>query len=263
MIRKLINILLLIAIPVATLVLLGFAVEENRKLPCNQLLVSVDYRCGHQFITPEEVKAKVENSVSEIEGQQLPEGKLGQIESVVTGIPYIENASVFQTIDGDLNITITQRQPIIRVINSHNQSYYLDRKGSMMPLSQEYTARVLVATGHIHAGYSPLMDLREEKKPEEISTNERILRELFHLANFIENDPFWNAYIDHIYVTQNGQFELTPKNGAHVVEFGTLDQMEEKFQKLMIFYQNGLTRTGWNHYRRINLKYSNQVICSK
>lgn len=263
MIRKLLNILLIIAIPVGTLVLLGFAVEENRKLPCTQLLVSVDYSCGHQFITPGEVKARVENNVSEIEGQQLPEGKLGQVESVVKGIPYIDKASVFQTIDGNLNIIITQRDPLIRVINAHNQSYYLDHNGTMMPLSQDYTARVVVATGHINAGYSPLINLLEEKKPEEISTNERNLRELFHLASFIENDPFWNAYIDHIYVTQNGQFELTPKNGAHVVEFGNLDQMEEKFQKLMIFYQNGLTRTGWNHYRRINLKYSNQVICSK
>lgn len=263
MIRRLFNISAIIVFPAIILVLLGFAVDENRKLSCNQLLVKVDYRSGHQFITPEEVKAKVENSVSEIEGQPLPEGKLGQIEAVVTGIPYIEKARVFRNIDGDLNILITQRQPVIRVINAHNQSYYLDRTGSMMPLSQDYTARVIVATGHIHAGYSPLIKLLEEKEPAEISTNERKLRDLFTLASFIQSDPFWNAYIDHIYVTSNGQFELTPKNGAHIIELGGLDRMEEKFNKLMTFYQNGLTRTNWYQYARINLKYSNQVICSK
>ena len=263
MIRRILNILTITVLPVIMMVLLGFAVEENRKLPCNQLLVNVDYLNGHHFITPEDVKAKVENSVSKIEGHQLPEGKLGQVESVVTGIPYVEKARVYENIDGDLNILITQRQPVIRIINAHNQSYYLDRTGSMMPLSPDYTARVIVATGHIHAGYSPLVNLLEEKDPAEISTNERKLRELFKLASFIETDPFWNAYIDHIYVTQTGHFELTPKNGAHIIELGNLNQMQEKFNKLMIFYQNGLARTGWYQHRRVNLKYSNQVICSK
>lgn len=263
MIRKILNILLLIAIPVGLFVLLGFAVEQNRQLPSSPLQVSVDYRCGHHFIQPETVRAKVLNATSEIEGKPMAEGKLRQIESVVTGIPYVQKASVFRNINGELHVSITQRQPVLRVINAHNQGFYIDRAGRMMPLSDDYTARVLIATGHINAGYSPLTDLLEEKDQREISSNEQRLRNLHQLAIFIENDPFWNAFIDHIYVTTSGQFELTPKNGGHIVEFGGIDQMEHKFKKLMAFYQNGLTRTGWSHYRRINVKFSNQVICSK
>jgi cell division protein FtsQ len=263
MIRKVLNILLFITIPAALFMLLGFAVEQNRRLPCSQLLINIDYRCGHHFIKPEEVRAKVLNSTSEIEGQPLVEGKLRKIESVVKGIPYVQKASVFRNINGELHIKVIQRQPLLRVVNAHNQSYYIDQAGRMMPVSQDYTARVLIATGHIHAGYSPLTDLVEPKDPGEISSNEQRLRDLYRLASFIEKDPFWNAFIDHVYVTASGQFELTPKNGVHIVEFGGIDQMEYKFKKLMVFYQNGLTRTGWNHYRRVNVKYSNQVICSK
>ena len=263
MIKRSLNILLLIALVLVMMILLGFAAEENRKLPCSQVQINIDYLGGQQFISPEVIKAKIENTVSEIEGLPMPDGKLGEIESVITGIPYVEKARVFQNIDGNLNVLITQRQPLIRVINSHNQSFYLARSGFMMPLSRDYTARVLVATGHIHAGYSSFTNLLEKNEPDEISTNEERLRELFQLGTFIESDPFWNAYIDHIYVTKDGEFELTPKNGAHVIELGDLDQLEEKFKKLMVFYQNGLTRTGWNHYKRINLKYSNQIICSK
>jgi len=263
MIRKVLNILLIMAIVAALFALLGFAVDQNRKLPCSMVSVTIDYRCGHQFIKPEQVKAKVLNVAGELEGKPIPNGKLRQIESVVSGIPYIQKTSVFRYIDGGLSIKISQRQPVLRVVNAHGQSFYIDREGYMMPLSQDYTARVLVATGHMHAGYSPLTNLAEKKSADEISSNEMRLRDLYQLALFIENDPFWNAFIDHIFVTANGQFELTPKNGAHVVEFGDIDQMELKFRKLMIFYLNGLTRTGWNHYRRINVKYSNQVICSK
>ena len=32
---------------------------------------------------------------------------------------------------------------------------------------------------------------------------------------------------------------------------------------LKLLYDQGLSRHGWNSYDRINLKYSNQVICKK
>ena len=263
MIRKVLNILLIIATPAALIMLLGFAVEQNKQLPCNKLSIQIDYRCGHHFINAEEVKSKILNSIGNIEGKPFSNGLLSKIESIVSDIPSVQKTDVFRQINGNLHINITQRQPVLRVINAQNQSYYIDRAGHLMPVSSDYTARVLVATGNIHAGYSQLIDLSKTDDEEELSSNYKRLRNLYFLAAFIENNPFWSAFIDHVYVTENGQFELTPKNGAHIIEFGSIDQMQQKFRKLMVFYQNGLTQTGWNHYKRINVKFSNQVICSK
>ncbi len=36
-----------------------------------------------------------------------------------------------------------------------------------------------------------------------------------------------------------------------------------KFRKLKILYNEGLKYEGWNNYEKINLKYKNQVICTK
>lgn len=263
MIRKIINISLAIALAFLFIAMINFAVDQNRKLPCSKVSVSIDYRSGQHFINADDVKAKVLNATGQLEGKPITFGKLGLIESVVAGIPEVSKTSVFRNIDGGLIINISQRQPLIRVHNVHGQGYYIDQQGHLMPLSPDYTARVLVATGHIQAGYSPLTNLAKVKPEIEISSNEKRLRDLYRLALYIESQPFWNAFIDHIFVTPNGQFELTPKNGAHVIEFGDLNQMESKFGKLMTFYQNGLVRIGWNHYRRINVKFSNQVICSK
>lgn len=263
MIKKVLKIFMAVAFVAVFLMLVSFAVDQNRSLPCNGILIKIDYRNGQHFINEDIVKARVLNATGQLEGKPISPGKLNQIEAVVAGIPSVQKTSVFRNIDGGLTINISQRHPILRVLNVHGQGYYIDHLGHLMPLSNEYTARVPVATGHINAGYSASINLSQERPENEISSNERRLKDLYRLALYIESEPFWRAFIDHIYVTANGQFELTPKNGAHVIEFGDLNQMESKFGKLMTFYQNGLSRFGWNEYRRINVKFSNQVICSK
>jgi cell division protein FtsQ len=32
---------------------------------------------------------------------------------------------------------------------------------------------------------------------------------------------------------------------------------------LMTFYKEGLNKVGWNAYLTINLKYKNQIVCTK
>jgi cell division protein FtsQ len=64
-------------------------------------------------------------------------------------------------------------------------------------------------------------------------------------------------------VNKNTEFELVPKVGRHIIVFGDIDNMEKKFDKLIVFYKEGLNKTGWDKYKIINLKYENQVVCSK
>jgi cell division protein FtsQ len=263
MIAKVLKILLILVIPAGAFVLLSFASEKNRRHEAGYLNVYVDQEQELYFMTPEIVKSEVLKAYPDIIGNPVGDGDLRQIEAIVGANPFVDRAHVFRQIDGNIQIRVTQRQPLIRVVTAQNRSYYIDVNGRLMPLSRFYTARVIVATGHIHAGYSPLIDLLSVKPIEEIPIHELRLRDLFVLATYMERNPFLNAFFDHIYVTPNGQFELTPKNGAHIVEFGGIENMEEKFQKLLTFYQNGLTRTGWGQYSRISVKFRNQVVCSK
>ncbi len=263
MIKKIAHILFIIALAVGMFLLLGFAVESNKNIPCQKFVVNVNKSCGHDFISADEVRNKIYSLVDTIEGRTVNNGLLKDIKSIVEGIPYAQNAHIYRTIDGEIRVNVSQRQPMLRVINRQNQSYYIDREGRLLPMNSNYTARVKVATGNIHLPYSPGTDLSKEKNPEKLSASEKTMRNLYQLASFINDHKFWNAFIDHIAVLPNGEFELIPKNAVHVIEFGGIDQMEEKFRKLMVFYQNGLTRVGWYHYNRINLKFSNQVVCSK
>ena len=87
--------------------------------------------------------------------------------------------------------------------------------------------------------------------------------ELLEILNFIREDKFWISQLVQIYFNQNQEFEFIPRVGAHQILFGNTDNLELKFRNLNTLYENGLAYEGWNKYEIINLKYNNQVICSK
>ena len=242
--------------------LAGFAADRSRNTPCSGPFVSIESRSGNYFINAEKVHSLITERFDTLEGRPVSREKLQSMHTIVNGIPYVETANVFRAGTGKLGIEITLRDPIIRVINRNNESYYIDRNGYLFPLSEAHTARVMVATGNIAAGYAPGRNVNSIGE-DDAKAGMREANNLFKLASFIDNDPFWRALIDHIHLLPGGKFELIPKNGAHTIEFGKAHQMEEKFSKLRLFYLNSLSQTGWHYYSRINLEYRNQIICSR
>ena len=59
--------------------------------------------------------------------------------------------------------------------------------------------------------------------------------------------------------------EITVNGGfmKDTIVIGEVYNLESKFNKLMLFYEEGLSKTGWNEYKTINLKYKDQVVCTK
>ena len=86
---------------------------------------------------------------------------------------------------------------------------------------------------------------------------------LYELGLFIMKDRFLKMLIEEIYVDRNGEFELIPKLGNQIILFGSAENMEDKFERLLVFYKKGLSITGWQRYNVINIKFRNQIICSK
>jgi cell division protein FtsQ len=137
----------------------------------------------------------------------------------------------------------------------------LDERGELLRHSNRYCAHVLVASGDIK--------LRPNQNAYNVLTDDtppgtrNIMRELFDLASYINGDKFWKAQIQQIYLNENGDFELIPLVGAHLIIFGAFDKPEAKFARLASFYRNGLNVKGWNTYKTINLKYEPQVVATK
>jgi cell division protein FtsQ len=187
-----------------------------------------------------------------------------QLEKKLNNIPTIKNAEVYKTINGELHISVEQRTPIVRIFNLSGESYYIDEEGTLMPLSHKYTSHVLVVSGHINDKYANryqlnISDIMRNDTLKTIS----LLDDIFILTQYINSNPFWKAQIEHLYVNKDFEFELIPRVGNHRIVFGDATQLEEKFNKLNVFYKKALNKIGWNEYKIINVKYKNQIVCSK
>ncbi len=245
-------------------VTVGFTDSRMRELPCAGLETTVLDTSGHDFIDAQGIGQLVLDKYGEVVGKPLSAINMALLEKIMLNNPFIESARVFSTIDGKLHIEVVQRDPIVRVINFRDESFYMDGNGVYMPVSENYTARVPVANGFIFNREAE-GNVRAYSDEELNDTTVAVSRayQVFQVAEYIRQHEFWNSQIEQIYMNLNGDMELIPRVGEHKIVFGDSRDLKIKFEKLYLFYQEGLNNTGWNKYTTINLKYQNQVVCTK
>ncbi len=238
----------IIQIKLLTLIVLvgflyGFASHRNAVKKSND--INVEFENGDNlFISYETVnKLLIQNLVTN-ENKSKENINLNNLEEFMQDNEMIENAEIFLTLSGELGVIITQRTPVLRVTNNL-ETYYFDKLGQRMPLSDNFSARVPVTTS----------DLKK---------NDCI--DIICLSNKIRNDDFLRKQIigiDQIEGEETNQFELKTRIGDQKIIFGDLTRMNEKIIKLKVFYQKVMLDSTLNNYRSINLKFNNQVVCEK
>ncbi|NOZ47478.1 MAG: hypothetical protein GXO79_11955 [Chlorobi bacterium] len=257
------QIIILVVLIAYLVVVYGFINRENEKEVCKSINVSVVDKSENHFIQKNEVISLLNNKGANLIGERVAQINRANLENIIDEYPTIKNSEVYFNKYGILNIDIIQRNPIVRVINKNEESYYIDEEGFLMPLSDKYTARVLIASGNITEPYHNFFKYNIMNQDDSIVKPSLVLRKIYLLAQFITNHKFWNAQIEQIYFNKNKEIELVPRVGAQIILFGDINNYKTKFRKLKAVYEYGFKEKGWNKYRLINLKYKNQVVCTK
>jgi cell division protein FtsQ len=244
---------------------LGFVNKKQDSLLCKSLDIKVNQDDDLYFLNKMDVAKLIHDRGDSIVGQPKSTVNITEIQHALNSHADIADARVYLTIDGKLKVEVKQRKPLLRVINATGDSYYIDDQGKLMPLSEKYTANVIVANGNIlesyATGYMYSMGLAVK---DSTSKKNKILHDLYAMAKYINADPFWKAQVQQIYVNSDRDMEIVPMVGNQKIIFGDTIAMDEKFKKLLTFYQQGLNTTGWwNKYSTINLKFKNQIVCTK
>ncbi len=194
------------------------------------------------FISYETVNKLLIQKLGTDKNQTKENINLNNLENFIQTNKMIENTEVFLKINGDLGVIIKQRTPILRIAKN-SRSYYLDRLGKIMPLSDNYSARVPISSSDIEENNSS---------------------DIIYLASQIKDNVFLRKQI--IGISQKdsaNQFELKTRIGDQVILFGSLNNMQNKFNKLKVFYQKVIADSTLNRYKTIDLKYKDQVVCTK
>lgn len=239
--------------------------QENETL-CSKVNISIfrDPMKENFFVEEDNIRELIAQRFGQIENAPLSTIDVNYLERLIYTNPWVARANVYLSIDGVVDIEIEQRQPILRIINTSGESYYMDSEGKPMLWSPNFTPRMLIASGNIREGYDEWNNTRHgETINNDTLKTLTILDDLYMMAKFILADEFWSAHVEQMYVNNNGEIELVPKMGNQKIIFGTSDEMEDKFWKLKTFYKEGLNYTGWENYDTLNLKFQNQVVCTK
>ncbi|MEO8589726.1 MAG: hypothetical protein ABI432_10185 [Flavobacteriales bacterium] len=240
---------------------LGFVERTADRTPISDLQVHVDGAEGMHFIDDRAVRREVLDQGAEVMGAATGEVDVPLIEERLRSIPCVAKAEVYHTMDGVLHVQVKQREPIVRVFNTDGSSFYIDKQGWTMPTNPNYTARVLVVTGALN---EPGATNGVRSVYESDSVQHRFRSDDIHrLVLFIQKDPFWNALIDQVVVTANGDFELIPRVGGQRVLLGDGTALEQRFEKLRLFYEEGMPQASWRSYARIDLRFADQIVCTK
>lgn len=264
-VKKIAFITLWSALIIGLLVSMGFVNKEQDSLLCKSLDIKVNQDDDLYFLDKMDIAQLIFKRGDSIINQPKSTVNIPAIKQALNSHSDIANAEVYITIDGRLKVAVKQRKPVLRVFNITGDSYYLDDEGKLMPLSDKYTAKVLVANGNIPEAYatSYKYSIAEISKDKEKKKN-TMLDELYAMATYIDADEFWKAQVQQIYINTDNDMEIVPMVGNQKIIFGDTASMDEKFKKLLVFYQQGLNTTGWwDKYSTINLKFKNQIVCTK
>lgn len=168
------------------------------------------------------------------------------IESLISENNFIKEVQCYKSIDGKFCIDIKQRKPVVYILPENATGYFIDEDGDAIP-NTNYASNLVTVTGCIDSVYAQ--------------------KELSIVGNILKNDEFWNNQIEQIHISFDSDgkrvAEFVPRVGNHIVYLGTLDDFNEKLNRLKVFYSKAITTVGWNKYERISVEYSNQIICTK
>ena len=229
-----------------TTYLLGSVIFLSRRATgrqkCSAVQVEVLNKTADAHFDEKDVVAFLnENQLNPV-GWSMAKIHTRAVETALETEVLVQNAEVYKTVGGAVKINVTMRTPILRVI-ANGKNYYIDDVGAVMPIPADFATHVPVATGNVSEAFA--------------------MEELYKFVVSLHGDSFWDDLTEQINVLLNLDIELIPKVGDHVILLGKMADYPENLSKLRLFYEKGLNKVGWNRYSMINLKYKNQVVCTK
>ena len=212
--------------------------NSKRKLTKSEVIFVGE---NNNFIKQETVnKLLIENN-SDVKTIAKENLNLNKLENSINENPMVEKSEVFVSVDGVLKVVVKQKTPIARVFDESG-SFYIDYEGNRMPVSDVSTARVPLISGNI---------------------NDKINKKLSKVLKIIYNDEFLKKNIIGVEVLSDESLMMTNRNYDFKIEFGKMMNEEQKFKNYKAFFQKAVLDTMLDNYKKINLRFTHQVICTK
>ncbi len=256
--RRLINILLIIPVIYLIITPLFLSASANMQ-PCKRIVINIHDSSDYHFVTKGQLLNLVYADKGKLLGNPVREIPVDEIEKRINVLRELKVAEVYLSIDGTLYVYVDQRNPVMRVMPDEGGDYFVDEEGFVFRKRNLYNPRLHIVGGNIHITRAMLDSLSVL----DTSIRNTILKDVYHFVDYLNNDSFWSAQIDQIYVDSRDQIDLIPRVGSHKIHLGTFENYEGKLRNLAAFYDKVLPEVGWNKYSSINLEFRDQIVCRR
>lgn len=216
--------------------------QMKRDVVCHDLEVVVKDSLDKHFVNESDLVYILKKAGLNPINKEMDDINTDKIESLLLKNEMIARVEAYKTPSGIVKLEVEQKIPILRVIGGSG-NYYVDNRGSTMPISRRYVAHVPIVTGYVE--------------------KELAVTDLYKFALFLQENDFWNNQIEQIFIQPDNEVELIPRVGNHRILLGTFSDFEEKLDNLRLFYQKAIPKVGWEKYSVISLKYKDQIVCTK
>lgn len=233
----------------AVLLLLAGAIRIRGRSTCSGVRIAYAGPGGGRYVDTGRVSHLLEaDGEGPLRGALLTTLDLSRLEHLLERDPWIRDADLYLDRGHVLHVRIEEETPVARIFTRSGHSFYIDSLLNRIPLNPLYTERLPVFTG------MPVSILG--RQPGDTQHLDKTLR----IVSYLQADRLAMALVDQADYEPGTGFVLIPKLGEHRIVFGDATDIAGKFRRLRIFYQQVMSRTGWNSYRQIDIRYRDQVV---
>ena len=262
--KKVFKIIFWVLFAVGLILIVFFASKENNNTVAKKPDISIHVEGENAFLTESELLDRLIYKRLYQKNMKVNFVNVKKIEAAIIKMEEVKKVRVYKNIGNSWNIDVELRNPIARIFTLSQKAYYLDDEGFTMGRSTLHTAHVLVFSGFI-------TEIMERTSVKEIIKNDslksiRKLDDIYRISNYVCKDSLMNALIGQVYLEKNGDFILIPLVGKQTILFGSANSDEvvaDKFNRLKVFFKEGMPHEGWEKYNTIIVKYEGQIVCRK
>lgn len=231
--------------------LMSLITKKDKTQVCTSLRVMIEGK--ESFIDQQDISNIINEGFGKVIGRSVVDIPLQEIESVLSGLPYVSNAEVYLDMDGMMQVKVYQREVVLRVVSQMGEEYYVDSEGAKIPVTLKYVPHVMVANGFIGEGYTQPLEKIESS----------VVTDLVRIVDHIQRDPLWLNQVVQLFVNRDQDIEIVPRVGDQQLILGTADSLDYKLGRLEVFYSKILPKVGSDAYETVNVKYDGQIICER
>lgn len=196
------------------------------------------------FVTPAEMTRRLGSLAQTMTGRRIDDINLDSLERVLKGFKNLENATVNRLSDNRIRIQVWPMEPVARVwAEDGSSSLYINREGKTMEADARFTVDVPQVSGKFSTEFGP--------------------ERLIPLFDWLSIHPEWNRLITMVNVTDSTNVILVPAIRGHVINFGGVSNIANKFSRLKTFYSDIMPVKGWEYYDTVSVKWEGQIVATR